>query len=169
MWDICFLTSQMSSMSQLSQKSFMSISRKRIIIVLLSFCVGYGAGWVACRVVTLTPLTYALRKAGITKAEMERMNSMVPYVMQKMDADDLASVTMSIAALDLLSEGKTDEAKKSLATIVAEFYVRHASMDIPEGQEISEGQKDILRFLKMIETTSETNPALKQAIGEATK
>ena len=143
----------------------MKIRKKHIVIVALSLCIGYGAGWMAFRIVTIAPLAGHFGGYGFNKKRFESISTLRQYAMQKMEQDDLEATLMTIAALDLLSEGKTDEVKKFLAGKVVEFYARFPATVNPEGQEISQHQRD---FLKVIEEVSEISLALKQAVEEAT-
>ena len=141
------------------------ISKKRIVIVLLSLCIGYGAGWMAYRLVTVALPAGYLAAYGFNRQRIENLFALQKDANRKIEESDREATLMSIAALDLLSEGWMDEAKRLLANKVVEFYARFPSAINPEGNEISQEQRD---FLQNVEEVSEISPALKQAIEEAT-
>jgi len=150
-------------------------SRKRVVIVVLSLCFGYATGWLAFHVASFAPLVYSAKKAGITQEQIEITERLVQQTMKEMVEDEHDTALMSIAALDFLSEGKTDEVKKILASKVVEFYVQYGPASQPEGEEIAQDQKKRVlfyrrvKFLENIEEATETSSALKQAIKEATQ
>jgi hypothetical protein len=136
---------------------------KTTIISITALCLGLVSGWYLGYIQPMIQTKRELlANTGMTEAQIVRKNL---DIMNTIQNEDRSNVAICSAALVKIEFGKMDDAKKILISTLANYYRTHGPPN-SLGKTVSAEQ---LKTLKLIETTAQHSPAVKEVIDQIQK
>ena len=133
---------------------------KLALTIFLALIMGFIAGWHLFRSKEISDFRRDMQHAGISDEQLMDAYKSIPSLLTKMEIDDRHTTLMSLAALNTLESGKTEDAKRFLAGQAASYYVIYGPPNNPAKQISSEKAE----MLNTIQKVMERSPILKAEV-----